>query len=93
LNGFEFLHAPTALRGSVGIHPCCKPSWYDQAGASTFPLTEELPIFQVQKNQFYWKKNTCQLIERFGGLVRARTCKASMLASANTLISFFVWAE
>jgi hypothetical protein len=25
-NGFAFLHAPIAERGSVGIHPSCRPS-------------------------------------------------------------------
>ena len=43
---------PTAWRGSFGIHPLSRPSWYDQAGDSTVPVTDELPIFQVQKNQF-----------------------------------------
>lgn len=44
---------PTAERGSVGIHPLSRPSLYDHAGDSTLPLVDELPIFHVQKNQFY----------------------------------------
>lgn len=48
-DGFETPQNPMASRGSVGIHPCCKPSWYDHAGASTLPDVLELPIFHVQK--------------------------------------------
>ena len=36
-------HFPTAVRGSVGIQPPCRPSWYDHSGASTVPAVE-LPI-------------------------------------------------
>src|SRR5271170_4902068 len=52
VQGSAFPQTPSAWRGSVGIHPCWRPSWYDQAGASTTPVTDELPIFHVQKNQF-----------------------------------------
>lgn len=34
---------PVALRGSFGIQPFSRPSWYDQSGASTMPAVE-LPI-------------------------------------------------
>jgi hypothetical protein len=27
VQGLLFLHAPAAERGSVGIQPCCSPSW------------------------------------------------------------------
>jgi hypothetical protein len=46
-------HVPIASRGSVVIHPSCRPSWYDQNGDSTESETLDLPIFHVQKNQFY----------------------------------------
>ena len=52
VHGAVFPHCPTASRGSVGIHPCSRPSEYDQLGDSTRPLVDELPTFQVQKNQF-----------------------------------------
>lgn len=58
--GLVLPHVPTALRGSLGIQPSCKPSWYDQAGASTLPVTDELPIFQFQKNQFCTKKENIE---------------------------------
>jgi hypothetical protein len=50
---FTFLHEPLAEEGSLGIQPFSKPSWYDQARDSTLPDMLELPIFHVQKNQFY----------------------------------------
>lgn len=37
-------HFPTATRGSVGIHPLRKPSWYDQRGDSMFPDVCDGPI-------------------------------------------------
>ena len=43
---------PAAARGSLGIQPSCRPREYDHAGDSTLPVTDELPIFHVQKNQF-----------------------------------------
>lgn len=52
LQGLLLLHAPTAVRGSLGIHPCCTPSWYDQNGAWTVPASGslvpavEFPILQ-----------------------------------------------
>lgn len=49
VHGLEFPQTPTASRGSVGIQPFSRPSWYDHAGVSTLPLTLELPIFHVQK--------------------------------------------
>jgi hypothetical protein len=52
LQGEVPLQKPTAERGSVGIQPFCRPSWYDHEGDSTLPVTDELPIFHVQKNQF-----------------------------------------
>lgn len=45
-------HTPEAVRGSAGIQPFCNPREYDHCGDSTTPLTEEGPIFHVQKNQF-----------------------------------------
>lgn len=33
-------HMPTAVRGSLGIHPCSRPSWYDHSGDSTRPAWE-----------------------------------------------------
>ena len=51
-NGALFSHDPSDVRGSVGIQPSWRPSWYDHAGDSGRPETVELPIFQVQKNQF-----------------------------------------
>ena len=30
-------HMPKAVLGSLGIHPCSRPSWYDHSGASTRP--------------------------------------------------------
>lgn len=53
VHGFAFLQAPEAVRGSLGIQPFSRPSWYDHAGDSTLPVTDELPIFHVQKNQFW----------------------------------------
>lgn len=52
VQGSVFPHAPAAARGSFGIQPFSSPSWYDHAGVSTAPETDELPIFQFQKNQF-----------------------------------------
>lgn len=52
-HGSVLPHVPMASRGSVGIHPFSRPSLYDQAGDSTLPDMLELPIFHVQKNQFY----------------------------------------
>lgn len=49
VQGLMFPQVPSASRGSSGIQPFSRPSWYDQAGVSTTPLSEELPIFQVQK--------------------------------------------
>lgn len=37
-------HVPAASRGSVGIQPCSRPSWYDHSGDSTMLLVDELPI-------------------------------------------------
>jgi hypothetical protein len=31
--GNLFWQVPSAVRGSAGIHFCCRPSWYDHAGA------------------------------------------------------------
>lgn len=44
-------HVPLAVRGSAGIHPFSRPSWYDQRGASTLLLVDEFPIFHVQKKK------------------------------------------
>lgn len=54
--GSLLAHMPSERRGSVGIQPCCSPSWYDHAGEGGCPVTVEFPIFQVQKNQFYDKR-------------------------------------
>lgn len=35
---------PTASRGSVGIQPLRRPSWYDHMGAEGIPVAEEFPI-------------------------------------------------
>ena len=38
-------HVPTADRGSVGIHPFSRPSWYDHNGDCTVFVVLELPIW------------------------------------------------
>lgn len=43
-------HVPIAIRGSVGIHPFCSPSWYDQRGASTEFVVDELPTYPPAVN-------------------------------------------
>ena len=60
LKGSVFSQTPLERRGSLGIQPCSRPSWYDQAGAVTRPVTEDSPIFHVQKNQFCIWDNTHQ---------------------------------
>jgi len=49
--GSELPHDPSDERGSKGIQPSWRPSWYDHIGDSTWPVIELFPIFQVQKNQ------------------------------------------
>ena len=36
-------HIPEAERGSEGMKPFSRPSWYDQSGASTVPV-DDFPI-------------------------------------------------